>query len=352
MGKVISNILLGALAIALAIFTGSRTLDLIGQWLPANQQIYQWLALAAFEGGFTLWALFFATAAEGAPQRGLALLMIIVDFAGIAIATVADLVLTGAKDGKLPAINANMQQAIVVFIGIIIVVNVAAFMAAKLISPAKLREWAVQDAEDVIYSEEQKAIKSLAPSVAGSMAPIRAQQWANQTWDRLLPGTSTSSYRFEDVTDAYPAAPQIAAPAAARLAQTGRLDRPNALPEADTSNKRNQAALNPAKKKESILERVKSVFKAADENQPQVVPDVQGDQDSVGKGGQAAGKAPRPFHSGGAAAAATATAQQAAAGAAANNSSSSARRKQLVNARRARKQRQRSAANGAGNTGA
>jgi hypothetical protein len=327
------------LAIALTIFTGSRTLDLIGQWLPANQDIYKWLALAAFEGGFALWALFFATAAEGAPQRGLALLMIVVDFLGIAVATVADLTLTGAKDGKLPAINPDMQQAIVVFIGIIVVVNVAAFMAAKLISPAKLREWAVQDAEDVIYSEEQKAIKSLAPSVAGSMAPIRAQQWANQTWDRLLPGTSVSSYRPEDVIDSYPATPQIAAPVGARLAQTGRLDRPSVLPESDTSNKRGQQALNAPTKKESILDRVKSVFKAADENQPQAVPD---DQDVVGKGGQAANKTPRPFHSGGAAAV------TAAAGAAASNSNSAARRKQLVNARRARKQRQK----GSGNKGA
>jgi hypothetical protein len=275
--------------------------------------------------------------------------MIIVDFLGIAIATVADLVLTGAKDGKLPAINGDMQQAIVVFIGIIIVLNVAAFMAAKLISPAKLREWAVQDAEDVIYSEEQKAIKSLAPSVAGSMAPIRAQQWANQTWDRLLPGTSVSSYRPEDVIDSYPATPQIAAPVGARLAQTGQLDRPNALPESDTSNKRGQQAIAAPKKKEGILDRVKSVFKAADENQPQVVPD---DQDAVGKGGQAANKTPRPFHSGGAAAAGTAAAQQAAAGAAASNSNSTARRKELVNARRARKQRQRGAASSAGNNGA
>jgi hypothetical protein len=333
LGKVISNILLGGLAIALAIFTGSRTLDLIGQWLPANQDIYKWLALAAFEGGFALWALFFATAAEGAPQRGLALLMIIVDFLGIAIATVADLVLTGAKDGKLPAINGDMQQAIVVFIGIIIVLNVAAFMAAKLISPAKLREWAVQDAEDVIYSEEQKAIKSLAPSVAGSMAPIRAQQWANQTWDRLLPGTSTSNYRVEDVTDSYPAAPQIAAPVSARLAQTGRLDRPNALPEADTSNKRGQGAIDPPKKKESILNRVKSVFKAADENQPQIVPD---DQDVVGKGGQAATKTPRPFHSGSGAAAAAEQAARA-------NSVSSQQQKQRVAARRARRAKRQAA---------
>jgi hypothetical protein len=152
------------------------------------------------------------------------------------------------------------------------------------------------------------------------------------------------------VIDSYPVTPQIAAPVGARLAQTGQLDRPNALPESDTSNKRGQQAIASPKKKEGILDRVKSVFKAADENQPQVLPD---DQDAVGKGGQAASKAPRPFHSGGGAAAAgTAAAQQAAAGAAASNASSSARKKQLVNARRARKQRQRGAASSAGNNGA
>lgn len=188
MGKVIANILLGSLTIALTIFTASRTLDLLSQWLPVSQAIYVWLGLAAFEGGFILWCLFFASAAKGSVQRSVSFLMIIFCFLGIAVATISDLVLTGAKDGRLPAINANLQQAIVVFIGIVIVVNVGAFAAAKLISPEKLRQWARQDAQDKIFEEEHKAIREMAPRIAAQMAPIQARQWAESMWGQLLPG--------------------------------------------------------------------------------------------------------------------------------------------------------------------
>ena len=210
MGKVIANVLLGALTIALTIFTASRTLDLLSQWLPVNQAIYVWLGLAAFEGGFILWCLFFANAAKGSVQRGVAFLMIIFCFVGIAVATISDLVLQGAKDGRLPPISEQYQQAIVVCIGLVIVVNVGAFAAAKLISPEKLRQWARQDAQDKIFEEEQKAIREIAPSVAAQMAPIHAQQWAQQMWGQLLPGTTITEIPQNAVT--LPQMGQIAAP--------------------------------------------------------------------------------------------------------------------------------------------
>jgi hypothetical protein len=308
MGKVIANILLGALTIALTIFTASRTLDLLSQWLPVQQGIYVWLGLAAFEGGFLMWCLFFANAAKGSIQRGVALLMVVFCFLGIAVATISDLVLTGAKDGKLPPINENLQEAIVVFIGLVIVINVAAFAATKLISPDKLQQWARQDAEDKIFEEEHKAIRELAPYVAANMAPMRAQQWAQQTWDRLLPSTAASTYRIEDVTPAVPA--QLPTPRTqASFAQTGTLppagsiDRPNAVPESHTSNKRN------------VFQRAKDAVAGAlgnaNDNQPHlnngnaVDETIQSSTAATpaSEGSTSVNKAPRPFHSGSGAAA-------------------------------------------------
>lgn len=189
MWKFLANLLLAGLAIGLTFFTGSRTLDLLAQWLPANQQIMQYLGLAAFEGGLYFWALFFVTAAKGAAQRGIAVGMIVVCFIAVATATVADLLLVGSESGKLPSIQGEQKQAIVVFVGIVIVLNVAAFLGAKLSHPDKLKEIAIQDAEDHISDMELKLIRRLAPGVATQMAPLKAEQWVNETWERMFPGS-------------------------------------------------------------------------------------------------------------------------------------------------------------------
>lgn len=188
MGKFTANLFLFVLAIALSIFTGARTIDLLNHWLPANQEIYKWLALAGFEGGFYFWAFYFSSGAEGAPQRALALIMVVIDFLGVAVATVTDLLLIGAADGQLPPIDKASQQALVVFIGLVLVLNVAAFLGCKLVSPAKLRQWAVQDADDQIVAAELAAIRREAPIVAVGMAPLKAKEWARQTWAQVLPG--------------------------------------------------------------------------------------------------------------------------------------------------------------------
>lgn len=188
MWKILANMLLGALAIGLMFFTASRTLDLLAQWLPVNQQIMQYLGLAAFEGGLYFWAFYFVVAAKGQIQRALAFLMIVICFVSVAVATVTDLLLVGAQDGRLPAIPATQQQALVIFVGLVIVANVAAFLAAKLSHPDKLREMAVQDANDQIIAMELEMIRRMAPTVAMQMAPVKVDQWVNETWESMLPG--------------------------------------------------------------------------------------------------------------------------------------------------------------------
>jgi hypothetical protein len=214
MGKVIVNIFLGALAVGLTIFTGARTLDLLGQWLPLNQQIMQYLGLAAFEAGFYFWAGYYAFGAKGAPQRAISLIMIVLSFVGIAIATVTDLLLDGANTGKLPDLPVQQKEAIVVFIGVIIVLHVAAFMAVKLLDPERMKAAAVQDAEDQIHAAELELIRKVAPHVASQAAPIMAERWVAETWQKLLPGTVSP---MKTVTGSVASSmPPVAAPAPPR----------------------------------------------------------------------------------------------------------------------------------------
>lgn len=188
MGKFVSGLFLGALALALMVYTGSRTLDLMGWMLPANQQIYQYLALAAFDGGMVFWAWYFIAGAKGTYQRGISLVMACFDIIAVAVCTVADGTLNAAQKGEIAQIGHDQAQAIVIFVNAVIVISVAAFLACKMLSVENLRKIKEQDAEDQIYNAGLKAISALAPSIASDAAPYLAEEWANRTWQRIVPG--------------------------------------------------------------------------------------------------------------------------------------------------------------------
>jgi hypothetical protein len=222
MGKFISNMFLAALAIGLSIFTGSRTLDLLAWALPANQAVYQWLGLAAFEGGMYFWAFYFVYGAKGTPQRSIAIVMAVFSIVAVCVATIADLSLSAAQSGKIAPLSSVMQQSLIIFLGVVIVCNVAAFLACKLMSIEKLKEAAEQNAEDMIHAAGLKAIVSLAPHIAGQAAPYLAEEWANRTWQRLVPGAHGRTEYLGPVASpaALPPAQPVRAAAPAQLAQT------------------------------------------------------------------------------------------------------------------------------------
>jgi len=223
MGKFASNLFLGALALGLSIFTGSRTLDLLAWALPASQQIYQWLGLAAFEGGMYFWAFFFISGAQGTYQRTISLIMAVFSVLAVSIATIADLSLDAGQAGKVAPLSSGMQLMMIIFVGIVVALNVAAYLACHLLSPEKLREIKSGVAEDLIFGEGLRAIEALAPSMAAEAAPHLAAEWSNRTWARIVPGIPRQTY-------ALPASfPSPALPAPAGQAQAPQGKKPGPL---------------------------------------------------------------------------------------------------------------------------
>lgn len=207
MGKFISNLFLGVLAVGLSIFTASRTLDLLTWALPAGQTIYTWLGLAAFEGGMYFWAFFFISGAKGTPQRSISLLMAVFSVIAVCVATVVDLSLGASESGKLPALSASVQQSMIIFVGVVIALNVAAFLACHLMAPEKLREIKSGQAEDRIFAEGLRAIEALAPSIAADAAPHLAADWANRTWQQIVPGVPRRMEYLGPASASVPALP-------------------------------------------------------------------------------------------------------------------------------------------------
>ena len=231
MGKWISGIFLGALAIGLSIFTGSRTLDLLAWALPTGQQIYQWLGLCAFEGGMLFWSFYFVAGAKGTPQRSISAIMAGFSIIAVSVCTVADLSLDAGQKGEIAKLSPDAAQSIIIFVGVVIVVNVAAYLCCHLFSVDNLRRMKEQEAEDKIYEAGLKAIAGLAPSIAADAAPYLAEEWANRTWQRIVPGVR---HETRYLPPAKPAA-AISAPAPAVLAQTKSIDTP-IKPSEKTSN--------------------------------------------------------------------------------------------------------------------
>jgi hypothetical protein len=207
MGKFISNLFLGALALLLSIFTASRTLDLLAWALPTGQVIYQWLGLAAYEGGMYFWSFYFVSGAKGVQQRSIALIMAVFSVLAVCIATIVDLSLGASEAGKIAPLDPGMQQAMIVFVGVTIALNVAAFLACKLMSPEKLREIKSGQAEDLIYAEGLRAIEAIAPGIAADAAPYLAAEWSERTWQRIVPGVQRSTQYLGPVGSPVPALP-------------------------------------------------------------------------------------------------------------------------------------------------
>lgn len=233
MGKFISGLFLGALAIGLSIFTGSRTLDLLAWALPTGQQIYQWLGLCAFEGGMLFWSYYFVAGAKGTPQRAISVCMACFSIIAVSVCTIADLSLDAGQKGEIAALTGAQAQAVIIFVGIVIVVNVAAYLACHLLSVENMRNMREQEAEDKIYEAGLKAISGLAPSIAADAAPYLATEWANRTWQRIVPGVQHKTYYLPQQQPA--AAIAAPAPAPAALAQTKSIDTP-IKPSEKTSN--------------------------------------------------------------------------------------------------------------------
>src|SRR5689334_10663333 len=133
-----NSLLIWLIAIGLLVFTGFRSLHLIQTTLPADAQILGFAGLAGLDLGLLAWT-FYANGGARGNQRTVALLMIVVNFAGVAAATLADtLLIVGAKENQ--ALISTVASWI---LPIIIIANVGAVIACHVMDPAQ----ALKDAE-------------------------------------------------------------------------------------------------------------------------------------------------------------------------------------------------------------
>jgi hypothetical protein len=175
MSKAFTYIVVAIMALVLLIFTASRTLDLLQTFLPAGQSAFAYLGLVAFDGGLLGWSFFFAHGARGHWQRAVALIMVIVSLVAVGVSSIADLYLGAANKGLLASLGQQQRVAILLAVGGVIFLNIAAFFLVHITDPERLREMAKENTKDIIHAETLRQMNAAAAPLAARIAPHRTQ---------------------------------------------------------------------------------------------------------------------------------------------------------------------------------
>ncbi len=175
--KKLGSILVLIVAGALMLYSASRTFHLLSLTLPAGQEVLGVIALAAFDLGLVAWTIVFLRGAEGGLQRGLALLLVLIDLCGVVVGFLGDTLLSAGQSGLLDKMGEGDKQTIIMLTAMVIAVNIAGAVFYHLASPDNLRRMAEESAKDKITTQSLKAIEQQANLLAEQMAPLIAADW-------------------------------------------------------------------------------------------------------------------------------------------------------------------------------
>jgi hypothetical protein len=174
------------MALVLLLFTASRTYDLISQFLPPGQSIFAFLALVAFDGGLLGWSFFFAHGARGQWQRAIALLMVILSLVSVGVSSIADMYISSAAKGLVASLPEMARVAVLLFVGLVVFANVAAFFLVHITEPGQMKAMATEAARDQIEAATLREIMKRAPAAAANIAPELADSWVRDIYQQYL----------------------------------------------------------------------------------------------------------------------------------------------------------------------
>lgn len=186
MFKKIGALLVTVLGLALLVYSATRSLDFISMTLPPDRQILAYFGLAALDGGLLAWLLAFLYGSRGGWQRGISLLMVVVDLLGAVAMFTLDTLYNTGKAGMTAAMTADEIQTAVLALSAIIALNIAATVAHHLTEPDRLRAMAEEEAFARVEEETLRQISANANRLAAELAPQLAADWMQQTTARYM----------------------------------------------------------------------------------------------------------------------------------------------------------------------
>ena len=181
MTKVLAKLLIAALAFVLMAYTGMRSVNFIQATLPPDRQILAFFALACLEGGMIGWLLYFLKGAEGVWQRGVSLVLIVIDFAGSVALFTADTLFESAKAGLTSGLAPEEIKTTLLALSGVIALNVGGKIMCWAMDPQARKERAQSEAFDKIDDLALQKINSEADRLAEELANDMTSVWQAQT---------------------------------------------------------------------------------------------------------------------------------------------------------------------------
>ena len=175
--KWIGKLLFVAMAIALIVYAASRTLDFVNSTLGENDQVIGYLALFATTGGALAWLAVFLWSSEGIAQKGIALVMIIIDVIGEITLFTIDTLLTSGTNGLTAALAPEEIRLTVLGMSALIGFNIVAIFAFHIMDVENLENIENHFAEWKIKTAIQKAKAAKAESIADEIAEREAENF-------------------------------------------------------------------------------------------------------------------------------------------------------------------------------
>lgn len=186
MFKKIGALIVTLLGLALLVYSATRSLNFITLTLSADKAVLAYFGLAALDGGLIAWLLAYKYGSRGGWQRGIALLMVIVDLLGAVLMFTADSIYETGKAGLTTAMSAGDIQTVVLALSTIIAINIAAVVAHDLTEPDRLRAQAEEEAVGRIEEQALEQVRQTSGQLAAELAPAIAEDWRRITREKYL----------------------------------------------------------------------------------------------------------------------------------------------------------------------
>jgi len=219
--KVLAKLLISALALVLMVYTGMRSVNFIMMTLPADRQILAFFALACLEGGMLGWLYYFLKGAEGIWQRGISIVMVVIDFLGSSALFTADTLIESASAGMTTGMSSEEIRTVLLVLSGVIALNVGAKIGCWAMDPHARKERAEAEAFDKIDDLAIKRINENSDQLAEELAGGMTEVWQARTRAVYSQRMAQISASAGGVIDAkahdLPAAAQPARPGGVRL---------------------------------------------------------------------------------------------------------------------------------------
>lgn len=200
--KWLSSTVFGLLGLVVIGYSIKLAYDVMAILFP-NDPVLKFMAIALFDGGVIGWLLAYVGKAKGTPQRGISLLMVVLDFIGVAVMAVSGIYLGGQTLAQIPT---WVGGTVVVVTAVATILNAGGYYYYHANGPEVLEAIQAQELEDDLNEEALSQARYQVERKAQQLGAIMANRVTARMKYRLrLPMSEQESAEWQGETIDAPA---------------------------------------------------------------------------------------------------------------------------------------------------